>query len=241
MGWVLGHSFDWIEFQDGSFTMDITTVENYDCPMDFYWFPFDTQKCKILVRAPHQPNQFVTQWLKLSIEDKMDQDIDLSGWQVQGPKLRNFTKITKGKEFIYFERSLTFIRETSFETMQTFIPSLMLTLANAISVYIPPQLMPARMALIVTTFLSLINLFKGSRSGWPTTAYLKAVDYWTIFCYFGAFFCLIEYSIVLSLTNAIKDEDYKKFLANKIENYSKVFITTYVTIFPICFFLTCQA
>ena len=32
---------------------------------------------------------------------------------------------------------------------------------------------------------------------WPKTAELKAIDVWTILCYAGAFFCLVEYSMVL--------------------------------------------
>ena len=220
--------------------MVVITLENYDCPMDFKWFPFDTQQCDFILESIHKPKQLVTEWLDLTPAEELNQDVEVSGWQVTGPQRRNYTQIKDGLEWFYFEQSLRFVRYTSFEVMQTFIPSLMLTLANAISIWIPPHCMPARMALIVTTFLSLINLFKGSRTEWPTTAYLKAVDYWTIFCYFGAFFCLIEYSIVLCLTNSLKNEDYHKFLARKIEQYSKMFISTYVTVFPVFFFFTCH-
>ena len=51
------------------------------------------------------------------------------------------------------------------------------------------------------------------RADWPKTSYLKAIDYWVILCYAGVFTWLLEYCIILYLTdfgnlnktNAIKD------------------------------------
>ena len=52
---------------------------------------------------------------------------------------------------------------------------------------------------ISTLIVIRLNL-KILSDDWPQTSYLKAIDVWTIFCYLGAFFCLIEYSVVLYLT-----------------------------------------
>ena len=47
--------------------------------------------------------------------------------------------------------------------LQTFIPSMMLSIASASSVFIPSDVVPGRMALCITSFLSLISLFNGAR------------------------------------------------------------------------------
>ena len=47
--------------------------------------------------------------------------------------------------------------------LQTFIPSMMLSIVSASSVFIPLEIVPGRMALSITTFLSLISLFNGAR------------------------------------------------------------------------------
>jgi hypothetical protein len=47
--------------------------------------------------------------------------------------------------------------------LQTFIPSMMLSVVSASSVFIPSEIVPGRMALSITSFLSLISLFNGAR------------------------------------------------------------------------------
>ena len=47
--------------------------------------------------------------------------------------------------------------------LQTFIPSMMLSMISASSVFIPSKIVPGRMALSITSFLSLISLFNGAR------------------------------------------------------------------------------
>ena len=47
--------------------------------------------------------------------------------------------------------------------LQTFTPSIMFSYASAASVFIPHKNTPGRMALCVTTLLSLVTLFNGAR------------------------------------------------------------------------------
>ena len=47
--------------------------------------------------------------------------------------------------------------------LQTFIPSMMLSVVSSASVFIPLEIVPGRMALSITSFLSLISLFNGAR------------------------------------------------------------------------------
>ena len=93
--------------------------------------------------------------------------------------------------------------------MQTFVPSLMLSIASSSSLYVNPEKLPARIGLSGTTFLSMIALFKGSSDDWPKTSYLKMVDIWTILCYSGAFFCLIEYAFILYMGTGTKVTNVK--------------------------------
>ena len=112
--------------------------------------------------------------------------------------------------------------------MHTFMPSLMLVVASSSSVYVAPDQLPARMGLCATTFLSMIALFKGSSDNWPKTDILKAIDVWAILCYAGAFFCVVEYSVVLSLSK--RGQNYRK--VQMLENSARIVITFYTCIFP---------
>ena len=106
---------------------------------------------------------------------------------------------------------------------------------------------------------------------WPKTAELKAIDVWTILCYAGAFFCLVEYSMVLwfsrqkvnkvevnlpyqfplpwlmNLFYYLQDGNKNSAAASsrkvlmKIEKYAKIIITCYTCIYPVLFFAVCIA
>lgn len=56
-----------------------------------------------------------------------------------------------------------FERVNSIHLMHTFLPSIMLTFGSVLSVFVPPDLVPGRMGLCVTIFLSVISLFNGAR------------------------------------------------------------------------------
>ena len=91
-------------------------------------------------------------------------------------------------------------RKVSSHIFQTFVPSFMLCISSMFSVFIPSEVVPGRMGLCVTSFLSLISLFNGARVDWPKTSYIKAMDIWTILCYVGVFYALVEYCLVINLT-----------------------------------------
>ena len=56
-----------------------------------------------------------------------------------------------------------FTRPLENHFLQTFTPSIMFSYASAASIFIPPKNTPGRMALCVTTLLSLVTLFNGAR------------------------------------------------------------------------------
>merc|ERR1712228_586518 len=76
----------------------------------------------------------------------------------------------------------------------------MLSVVSASSVFIPSEIVPGRMALCITSFLSLISLFNGARNDWTKTTHMRAIDMWVILCYIGVFSALMEYCIILYLT-----------------------------------------
>ena len=141
--------------------------------------------------------------------------------------------------------------------LQTFVPSLLLSLVSSSSVFMHHELLPARMGVAATTFLSMISLFKMSENR-PQTAHLKMIDFWIIFCYFGAFFCLTEYAYILYLTKTkktkniliqvrptdnVKEEEDTELTkkAMKIENVSRLIISCYTIAFPVLFTIACFA
>lgn len=145
----------------GQVIIEKTFAEQHACRANLHWYPFDAINCTMIHILDSKMDQVV-----LFEGDKFEKSRNfLAGWTILSeeshlggagaPK-----KVTNHSTFVYLFR---FKREVSSEVMQTFLPSLMLSIASSSSLYISFDQLPARMGLCATTFLALIALFKGSR------------------------------------------------------------------------------
>ena len=104
------------------------------------------------------------------------------------------------------------------------------------SLYLPQDLHPARMALSATTCLSMVTFFKGSQHG-PKTSYIKAIGIWAALCCSIVFFCLIEYCFVLVLSQDLMHQHRK--VPKILEKLSKIFISILILMFVMTYFVIC--
>lgn len=84
-----------------------------------------------------------------------------------------------------------------------YLPCILFVVVSWISFLIRPSVVPGRMALLVTLFLVLVNVFNNVRSMAPSTSssQLNAIDMYLVVCIFMVFFALLEYGIVLFSIN----------------------------------------
>ena len=108
------------------------------------------------------------------------------------------------------EIRLKLSRRLSLHITQTFIPSSMFVLISWLSLFIPPELVPGRMALCVTTLLTLVTMFSRTSATAPSTAYLKSIDIWMLGCLTVVFSILSEYCLVLYIRGALHEPDNLK-------------------------------
>ncbi len=95
-----------------------------------------------------------------------------------------------------------FHRYVTSHVIQTFLPSSLLVSASLGSLWVPSGLVPGRMALAVTTTLTLQSMINSVFTEAPRTSYLKALDIWLVTCFVFTFLVLIEYCVVLYLSRA---------------------------------------
>ena len=82
---------------------------------------------------------------------------------------------------------------------------------------------------------------------------MRAIDFWVILCYIGEFAALMEYIVVLSLTQFVSVEDggridnqegnnsQRLMIANIIETVTKSLLPLYNIVFPIIYFVLCTS
>ena len=78
-----------------------------------------------------------------------------------------------------------------------YLPSGLFVIVSWVSFLIPPEVVPGRMALLVTLFLVLINIFNTITNVSPNVEGMTAISAWMIACMFFVFGALLAYATIL--------------------------------------------
>lgn len=169
------------------------------CPMIFDYFPLDTQVCKFQVGSYSYNSEkmiFAVSQLGYAHTSRsivLDYDIQISPLEeadkmfVGGP-LGNYS-------LAGFEMILQ--RHVSHYIITYYLPSGLFVVVSWISFLVPPDVIPGRMALLVTLFLVLVNIFNNVTTNTPKAEGLTAIEAWMLACILFVFGALAEYAAVL--------------------------------------------
>merc|ERR1712088_893469 len=92
--------------------------------------------------------------------------------------------------------------------VQVYLPSAMFVIVSWVSFLVKPEVVPGRMAMLVTLFLVLINIFNSVREQAPISSRLNAVDFYLVICIFLVFTALMEYAVILLLLKKQRKPEY---------------------------------
>merc|ERR1719412_3506646 len=83
-----------------------------------------------------------------------------------------------------------------------------------VSFLIKPEVVPGRMALLITLFLVLTNIFNGVKASAPVSKRLNAIDLYLVVCIFLVFAALVEYSVILFMQKKLRQPNFPSKLAS---------------------------
>ena len=166
------------------------------CPMRFDKFPLDTQACKFQVGS-YSYNDKIMSFLtekagysggKSGNSIALDYAIKISHLKpydavFAGGGLGNFS--LAGFEMVLHRYVSTYI-------ITYYLPSGLFVIVSWISFLIPMDVIPGRMALLVTLFLVLVNIFNTVTTNTPKAEGLTAIEAWMLACILFVFGALIE-------------------------------------------------
>ncbi|XP_023346797.1 glycine receptor subunit alpha-2 isoform X2 [Eurytemora carolleeae] len=182
------------------------------CPMRFDKFPLDTQRCKFQVGSYSYDDSkmmFITQSAQYQKNGRntiaLDYDIEIEPLQpldmiLDYGNLGNFS-------LSGFEMVLT--RYVSTYIITYYLPSGLFVIVSWISFLIPMDVIPGRMALLVTLFLVLVNIFNTVTTNTPKAEGLTAIEAWMLACILFVFGALIEYAAILFKKQRYVSGQYK--------------------------------
>merc|ERR1719166_797759 len=110
-------------------------------------------------------------------------------------------------------------RHVSHYIITYYLPSGLFVVVSWISFLVPPDVIPGRMALLVTLFLVLVNIFNNVTTNSPKAETLTAIEIWMLACILFVFGSLIVYAVILNqkLINKSrkKDRNFKQHTKKK--------------------------
>lgn len=130
--------------------------------------------------------------------------LQYAGWRM--PNCHNLRSLamrrTIGRERlatgVYQRLSLSFKlqRNIGYFVFQTYLPSILIVMLSWVSFWINHEATSARVALGITTVLTMTTISTGVRSSLPRISYVKAIDIYLVMCFVFVFAALLEYAAV---------------------------------------------
>eukprot|EP00058_Branchiostoma_floridae_P025277 XP_002610767.1 hypothetical protein BRAFLDRAFT_91559 [Branchiostoma floridae] len=90
----------------------------------------------------------------------------------------------------------TLERQMGYYMIQTYVPTILIVILSWVSFWINIEAAPARVALGITTVLTMTTQSSGSSGAKPKVSYVKAIDIWMAVCLMFVFAALIEFAAV---------------------------------------------
>ena len=78
-----------------------------------------------------------------------------------------------------------------------YLPSGLFVVVSWVGFLIPPEVVPGRMAMLITLFLVLINIFNTVTSNSPNVEGMTAIAAWMLACILFVFGALLAYAFIL--------------------------------------------
>ncbi|GFU48538.1 glycine receptor subunit alpha-3 [Nephila pilipes] len=197
---------------DGAVYVSTKFILRAMCELNLVYYPFDSQTCvfKISLMSPNALNEL--KWI--GSEESPYKNSRISVQVLKQPHLLLFyfkepTAHSVTEEFAegnYTSLMVNFrmTRRLTGSVMNVFIPSTMIVVMSFVGFWLSVEHVPARVALSVTSLLTLCTQVHQYRTELPPVNYVKAMDIWLFVCIFFVFSTLVEFAFQSSKENEAK-------------------------------------
>ena len=185
------------------FSYNIFSRITFFCPMKLDDFPKDIQACPFQVNYKlnyisfHllQIGSFHHDISEMLFKDGYDASFLINSvldYTAETKKLPKYlTTYSNGGDYSVAGFELILTRKLSRYIIMWYLPSGIFVIVSWISFLIPPEIVPGRMALIITVFLVLVNIFNTITTNMPKADRLTAIETYVMVCIFFVFGTLL--------------------------------------------------
>uniref|UniRef100_A0A4W5L122 Gamma-aminobutyric acid type A receptor subunit beta4 n=1 Tax=Hucho hucho TaxID=62062 RepID=A0A4W5L122_9TELE len=167
------------------------------CMMDLRRYPLDEQNCTLEIESyGYTTDDIVFYWHGGDNAVTGVDKLELPQFSIVALRLvSREVRFTTGS---YPRLSLSFRikRNIGYFILQTYMPSILITILSWVSFWINYDASAARVALGVTTVLTMTTINTHLRETLPKIPYVKAIDIYLMGCFVFVFLALLEYAFV---------------------------------------------
>ncbi|XP_074615162.1 gamma-aminobutyric acid receptor subunit beta-1-like [Acropora palmata] len=166
------------------------------CRMDLRDYPLDTQTCVLeILSYSYDITAMDYHWddekAVIILDDEMS-EFELADCQSE----RKQVEYVIGT-YTHLVAKFVFRRRLAYSFIQIYSPTFLIVVLSWMSFWISKDAVPARVALGITTVLTIVTLMGSLRNSVPKVSYIKAIDSYLIVSFIFVFGVLLEYVAVL--------------------------------------------
>ncbi|XP_054274839.1 gamma-aminobutyric acid receptor subunit beta-like isoform X5 [Macrosteles quadrilineatus] len=181
----------------GSITRSIRLTITASCPMNLQYFPMDRQLCHIEIESfGYTMRDIRYKWNSGFKSVGISNEVQLPQFRVLGHRQRQTEINLSTGNYSRLACEIQFVRSMGYYLIQIYIPSGLIVIISWVSFWLNRNATPARVALGVTTVLTMTTLMSSTNAALPKISYVKSIDVYLGTCFVMVFASLLEYATV---------------------------------------------
>ncbi|KAM7431903.1 hypothetical protein ABFA07_017593 [Porites harrisoni] len=216
---------------DGDVLMSKGMTVLASCDMNLQDFPLDSQTCNLKIGSyAYSTRDIVYEWIpgEVLIGNK-----EMAQFYYKGSNLSSYIDVYSTGNFSTITVTFSFQRRIGYYLIQIYFPTIFVVMLSWIVFFMEKDDIGNRMALGITTILTIMFLLGSLNGNLPKVSYPKALDWYLLVGFSFVFLSLIECMIVYVLTvkatekgNNVKFENYGNSRWERVHSWLKLAIAS---------------
>ncbi|XP_053559969.1 gamma-aminobutyric acid receptor subunit beta-1 isoform X1 [Bombina bombina] len=182
---------------DGTVLYGLRITTTAACMMDLRRYPLDEQNCTLEIESyGYTTDDIEFYWNGGDKAITGVEKIELPQFSIVDYKMVSKKVVFSTGSYPRLSLSFQLKRNIGYFILQTYMPSTLITILSWVSFWINYDASAARVALGITTVLTMTTISTHLRETLPKIPYVKAIDVYLMGCFVFVFLALLEYAFV---------------------------------------------
>ncbi|KAF8357058.1 gab-1, partial [Pristionchus pacificus] len=182
--------------RDGRIAYGMRFTSTLACSMDLRNFPLDAQNCTVEIESyGYTTSEVLMKWNHPLAVHGVDQ-AEVPQFRILGYQTEDSIVSTATGSYQRLSLVFQLKRSVGYFIFQTYLPCVLIVMLSWVSFWINHEATSARVALGITTVLTMTTISTGVRQSLPRISYVKSIDIYLVMCFVFVFAALLEYAAV---------------------------------------------